>query len=354
MTSSCASSHGLVCRPEFSAALVEECTTGGARARVVHPGLVQTSLLPDQPWIFEHQRLPEVGFLPISALKPITEATWTAVMGTLQQARHRWTWHAWSLPNDQQSRVDGIANTLVRLARKRAPELDDLYRPPHRAERMDDALVLQLCLTPDGLRHSTAPMASLTCRQPGGAVRMKDDPQAPSRSYLKVEEAFFRMNEWPQPGQRVVDLGAAPGGWTLAFAKRGCHVIAVDNGPLKLPAPGPGWGTVDHRPIDGVTFAWPAHQPPVDWLVADMLVPPRPGRRHAGPLAEGRFHATLGGQRETAPGIAPRGLAPPAAPGQSAPGIPGASTASLPRSRRSDPDGPGRYPIGEAPIDGFI
>jgi hypothetical protein len=267
-------SHLLVCRPEFSAALVEECTTGGARAQVVQPGLVQTSHLPDQPWIFEHQRLPEAALIPVSALKPISGATWTAIMGKLHQARHRWTWHAWSMPNDQQARVEGIANTLVRLARAPAPELDDLYRPPHRAERMDDALVLQLCLTPDGLWHSTAPMSALSCRQPGGAVRMKDDPQAPSRSYLKIEEAFFRMNEWPQTGQRVVDLGAAPGGWTLAFAKRGCHVIAVDNGPLKLPASGPGWGTVDHRTTDGVTFPWPAQQPPVDWLVADMLVPP--------------------------------------------------------------------------------
>ena len=274
MTAFSASSQLLVCRPEFSAALGEECNAGGAQARVVHPGLVQTSILPKQPFIFEHQRLPDAALIPVSDLKPISGATWAAIMGNVQKARHRWTWHAWSMPNDQQARVDGIANTLVRLARSPAPELDDLYRPPHRAERMDDALVLQLCLTPDGLWHSTAPLSALSCRQPGGAMRMKDDPQAPSRSYLKVEEAFFRMNEWPQPGQRVVDLGAAPGGWTLAFAKRGCHVIAVDNGPLKLPAPGPGWGTVDHRTTDGVTFTWPAHQPPVDWLVADMLVPP--------------------------------------------------------------------------------
>lgn len=266
--------HLLTGRPEFSSALAEECTLGGARARVVEPGLVLTTHRPEHPLIFEHQRLPGAAFVPASQLKPISATTWTALMGELNRARHRWTWHAWSCPNDQQARVDGIANTLLRLARTWGPELEDLHRPPHRAERMDDALVLQLCLTRDGLWHSTAPMSALSCRQPGGAVRMKDDPQAPSRSYLKIEEAFFRMNEWPQPDQHVVDLGAAPGGWTLAFAKRGCHVIAVDNGPLKLPVPGPGWGTVDHRTTDGVTFVWPASQPPVDWLVADMLVPP--------------------------------------------------------------------------------
>ena len=34
-------------------------------------------------------------------------------------------------------------------------------------------------------------------------------------------------------GQRAVDLGAAPGGWSWVLAQRGLHVIAVDNGPLK-------------------------------------------------------------------------------------------------------------------------
>lgn len=261
-------------RPEFSAALRDELIAGGATARIVVPGLVAGDRRPPQPLMFEHQRLPEAGFIPIASLKPIADATWHAVMGTVLAAQHRWTVHAWALPNDQQARVDGVAHTLLRLARKLGPRLDDLHRPPHRAEKMNDVLVLQLCLTPEGLWHSTAPMSDLSCRQPGGAVRMKDDPQAPSRSYLKMEEAFYRLGEWPTPGQRVVDLGAAPGGWTLAFAKRGCHVIAVDNGPLKLPAPGPDWGTIEHRTTDGLTFMLPPGTPPVDWLVADMLVPP--------------------------------------------------------------------------------
>jgi 23S rRNA C2498 (ribose-2'-O)-methylase RlmM len=266
--------HLIICRPEFSAAVRDEGVAGGGQARIVVPGLVAADRLPSAPLIFEHQRMPASGFIPAADLKPISDATWHTVMDKLQAAQHRWTLHAWAIPNDQQARVDGVANTLLRLARKLGPRLDDLFRPPHRAEKMDDALVLQLCLTSEGLWHSTAPMSDLSCRQPGGAVRMKDDPLAPSRSYLKMEEAFHRLGEWPVPGQRVVDLGAAPGGWTLAFAKRGCHVIAVDNGPLKLPAPGPGWGTIEHRMTDGLTYMLPPDSPPVDWLVADMLVPP--------------------------------------------------------------------------------
>ena len=266
--------HLFRCRADFTAALRDELAELGHTARIVLPGLVAANGLPAEPLIFEHQRLPHARLIPNALLKPISEATWHAILGEVLAAQHRWTLHVGALPNELEPRVDGVANTLLRLARKLGPTLDDLNRPPHRAERMDDALVLQLCLTPEGLWHSTAPMSALSSRQPNGALRMKDDPQAPSRSYLKVEEAFFRMNEWPQPGQRVVDLGAAPGGWTLAFAKRGGQVIAVDNGALKLPSPGPGWGSVEHVQADGMTFALPAGQPPVDWLVADMLIPP--------------------------------------------------------------------------------
>jgi 23S rRNA (cytidine2498-2'-O)-methyltransferase len=266
--------HVVVGRPEFAAALQTELRAAGHHARALAGAVVGAHQLPGRPLVFEHQRLPNAHFLSADLLKPISDATWHVIMGELLRGRHRWTLHAWSRPPDQQARVDGIAHTLVRLARKLAPELDDLYRPPHRAERMDDALVLQLCLTPDGLWHSTAPMEELSSRQPGGAVRMKDDPAAPSRSYLKIEEAFYRLNEWPQPGQRAVDLGAAPGGWTMALAKRGCQVTAVDNGPMKLPPPAPDWGTVEHLRRDGLSFALPAGASPVDWLVADMLVPP--------------------------------------------------------------------------------
>lgn len=264
----------ICCRPEFTDALREEWTGFGFTARKIVPGLVGANGLPKEPLVFEHQRLPSALFTPAAHLKPISDETWNSIMGKLCSAQHRWTTHAWSIPGEQQKRADGIANTLLRIARNLGPKLEDLHRPPHRAERMDDALVLQLCLTPEGLWHSTAPIAALSSRHPAGVTRMKDDPQAPSRSYLKIEEAFYRMNEWPQAGQRVIDLGAAPGGWTLAFAKRGCDVIAIDNGPLRLPEPGVDWGRVTHLRQDGLVYSPPNDSPPVDWLVADMLVTP--------------------------------------------------------------------------------
>ncbi|HXA14758.1 MAG TPA: SAM-dependent methyltransferase, partial [Opitutaceae bacterium] len=67
----------------------------------------------------------------------------------------------------------------------------------------------------------------------GGQRRMADDEAAPSRSFLKVEEAYGVLGREPQPGETVCDLGAAPGGWSYSAAQRGAQVVAVDNGPLK-------------------------------------------------------------------------------------------------------------------------
>lgn len=103
-----------------------------------------------------------------------------------------------------------------------------------------------------------------------GQRRMKDDPEAPSRSYLKIEEAFTIFGQSPQPGATVADLGAAPGGWTWAALKRGATVFAIDNGPLKK---GPlGHPNVRHCLCDA--FSWKPENVPVDWLFCDMVQKP--------------------------------------------------------------------------------
>ncbi|MBI2385916.1 MAG: rRNA methyltransferase [Elusimicrobia bacterium] len=102
----------------------------------------------------------------------------------------------------------------------------------------------------------------------GGQKRMADDPQAPSRSYLKVEEAYGLLGREPQAGETVVDLGAAPGGWSYSAAKRGALVVAVDNGPLK------GGGLhagITHKAEDAFKYAPPGA---VDWLFCDMVEDP--------------------------------------------------------------------------------
>ena len=105
----------------------------------------------------------------------------------------------------------------------------------------------------------------------GGQRRMADDPLAPSRSYLKVEEAYVVLGREPAAGETVCDLGAAPGGWSYSAAKRGARVVAVDNGPLKggaLDHP-----AIEHRREDAFKFG-PAEGQAFDWMFCDLVEEP--------------------------------------------------------------------------------
>lgn len=102
----------------------------------------------------------------------------------------------------------------------------------------------------------------------GGQRRMADDPQAPSRSYLKAEEAYLVLGREPAPGETVADLGAAPGGWSYSAARRGALVTAVDNGPMKGGGLHPG---IAHLTEDAFLFR---PEKPLDWLFCDMVEDP--------------------------------------------------------------------------------
>jgi 23S rRNA (cytidine2498-2'-O)-methyltransferase len=105
----------------------------------------------------------------------------------------------------------------------------------------------------------------------GGQRRMADNPAAPSRSYLKIEEAYGVLGAEPQPDETVVDLGAAPGGWSYSAARRGAQVLAVDNGPLKGGALG--HPRIEHRREDAFGFR-PAPGVTFDWLFCDLVEEP--------------------------------------------------------------------------------
>jgi len=106
-----------------------------------------------------------------------------------------------------------------------------------------------------------------------GIPRLKFPRSAPSRSTLKLEEAFLTFLDDPQkslsPGMTAADLGAAPGGWTWQLTKRHIRVTAVDNG--KLDPALLDTGLVEHLRMDAFRYRPPK---PVDWLVCDVVEQP--------------------------------------------------------------------------------
>lgn len=130
---------------------------------------------------------------------------------------------------------------------------------------------------------------------PMGIPRLRMPARAPSRSTLKLAEAIHVLLEDDErerilrPGQRAVDLGAAPGGWTWQLVQRGLHVTAVDNGALRPQVLAT--EMVEHLRADG--FTWRPSRP-VDWMVCDMVEQPsRIAALMAEWIASGRCRYTI-------------------------------------------------------------
>ena len=116
-------------------------------------------------------------------------------------------------------------------------------------------------------------LASPTKTSPfvNGACQFEEDHIGPpSRAYLKLWEACTRLGVWPAPGERCIDLGASPGGWTWALATLGAAVRAVDKAvldPRVAAMPGVEF-------VNASAFALPPE--PCDWLFSDIVAyPPR-------------------------------------------------------------------------------
>ena len=132
----------------------------------------------------------------------------------------------------------------------------------------------------------TAPLSSWTllapdrmlmaarCSSPfanGEVAFIEDKAGPPNRAYLKLWEALVRLRRWPQPGERCLDLGASPGGWTWVLAKLGAEVLAIDKAPLEpsvAAMPGVKWRSESAFALE------PESVGPIDWLFSDIVCYP--------------------------------------------------------------------------------
>ena len=107
---------------------------------------------------------------------------------------------------------------------------------------------------------------------PNGEIRFVEDRSGPpSRAYLKLWEVLTLVGRRPEPGERCLDLGSSPGGWSWAVQRMGARVISVDKAPLapavaRLPG-------IEHR-LDSAFALDPRTLGPIDWLFCDVVCYP--------------------------------------------------------------------------------
>ena len=117
-------------------------------------------------------------------------------------------------------------------------------------------------------------LAAPTCSSPfphGEAQFVEDKTGPPNRAYLKLWEAFTLLGRHPLPGQRCLDLGASPGGWTWVLQSLGAHVVAFDKAPLAPHIAALPRVTLLRESAFGLD---PAAIGPVDWLCCDVICYP--------------------------------------------------------------------------------
>jgi 23S rRNA (cytidine2498-2'-O)-methyltransferase len=108
---------------------------------------------------------------------------------------------------------------------------------------------------------------------PNGELRFEEDREGPpSRAYLKLWEALLRWGRWPKAGERALDVGACPGGWTWALLELGAEVTAVDRAPLDPRL----LGHPRLRALEGDAFRWGPErwEGQLNWLCSDLICYP--------------------------------------------------------------------------------
>lgn len=154
------------------------------------------------------------------------------------------------------------------LAADRAHELDRTSTPA------DEELVLDVVAVEGGEwwygfhRHSAA-----HAPWPGGKPRITLPDEAPSRAYIKLEEAIQWARAPLKAGDIAVEIGSAPGGASYALLERGLKIVGIDPAemdPRVLASP-----SFKHirKPVAQVLREDLPRS--VEWLLLDMNVEPR-------------------------------------------------------------------------------
>lgn len=269
--------------PGFAEALQEELRAAGRAPEDLAADLVSAEARPGEPTldpVFALQALPGAVEVRGDSIARLAAGALDALAAPLD-ACGPWVLHAWALDDGpagtRARRVGEALRALFQEKRRRTARRclgDGLV--DEREPGADLRLAQLLLVEPDRALVSCAAPRALPPggwwpepRFAGGRAPVGPDPQAPSSAYRKAEEAYALLGRAPGPGERCVDLGGAPGGWSWTALKRGADVLAIDRAPLLPPAGG--HARLEARQGDAFKFAPAA---PVDWLLCDVIAAP--------------------------------------------------------------------------------
>jgi 23S rRNA (cytidine2498-2'-O)-methyltransferase len=103
---------------------------------------------------------------------------------------------------------------------------------------------------------------------------VEDRKNPPSRAYLKLWEWSWRSAFQPLAGERVLDLGASPGGWTWVLLEAGCRVVTLDRSSLDELDPRVRSRIESAHQGDAFDLtSWPIG--PWDWVTCDVIASPQ-------------------------------------------------------------------------------
>jgi 23S rRNA (cytidine2498-2'-O)-methyltransferase len=127
--------------------------------------------------------------------------------------------------------------------------------------------------------HSTSSASSLMkghSAWPGGNPKVLLPSDAPSRAYLKIEEALRWSGVNMKGGDTAVEIGSAPGGACYSLLKRGLNVVGIDPCPqdrqhLSIVSMHPKFSHLKMRLSGLKRSQLPAK---VEWLLCDANISP--------------------------------------------------------------------------------
>lgn len=107
---------------------------------------------------------------------------------------------------------------------------------------------------------------------PGGLFKIDLPKDAPSRAYLKIEEAIHYLQLNLKPNEAACEIGASPGGACFALLQRGLFVEGIDSGEMHSACiNNPNF---THHKVAIQEFNLHQLKRHVEWLLVDMNLAP--------------------------------------------------------------------------------